>query len=85
MKNQKKTLEKQDSKSVLQQAAKHDKINVENEFEVEGELAEAEEIANTLAWDNLADITKQRRLKEAARYMRDHALPFLRKCVHPMG
>jgi hypothetical protein len=35
----KKTLEKQDSKSVLQQAATHDKINVENEFELEGELA----------------------------------------------
>jgi hypothetical protein len=50
---------------VLQPAAKHDKINVENEFEVEGE---AEEIANTVAWDNLADITKRRRLKEAAHY-----------------
>jgi hypothetical protein len=39
----KNSLEKQDSKSVLQPAATHDKINVENELEVEGELAEAEE------------------------------------------
>ena len=73
--NPQKTLEKPDSKSVLQHAATHDKINVENEFEVEGELAEAEEIANTVAWDNLADITKRRRLKEAARCMREHTGP----------
>ena len=84
--NTQKSLEKhwKDSKSVLQPAAKQDKINVENEFEVEGELVEAEEIANTVAWDNLADITKRRRLKEAARCMREQVLPFLRKWVHPM-
>ncbi len=79
-----KSLEKQDSESVLQQEATHDKINVENEFEVEEELAEAEVIANLIAWDNLAVRIKQRRLKSAACYMREHALPFLRKCVHPM-
>jgi hypothetical protein len=45
---------------------------------------ESEVIANTIAWDDLADTTKQRRLQEAARYMREQALPFLRKCVHPM-
>jgi hypothetical protein len=49
-----------------------------------GVLAETEVIANTIAWDNLADNTKRRRLQDAARYMREHALPFLRKCVHPM-
>jgi hypothetical protein len=70
-------LEKQDSGSVLQQAVMHCKIIVENEFEGEGELAEAEVIANTIAWDDLADTTKQRRLKEAALYMREQALQFL--------
>ena len=70
---------------MLQPAETHDKINVENEFEVEGELAQAEEIANTVAWDNLADVTKRRRLKEVARYMREQVLQFLRKWVHPAG
>ncbi len=79
-----KNLEKQDSGSVLQQAGTHCEIIVENEFEVEGELAEAQVIANTNAWDNLADTTEQRHLKEAAGYMREQALQFLRKSIHPM-
>ncbi len=79
-----KNLEKQDSGSVLQQAAMHCEIIVENEFEVEGELAEVQVIANTNAWDNLADTTEQRHLKEAAGYMREQALPFLHKSIHPM-
>ncbi len=77
----KNSLEKQDSGSVLQQVATHNKIIVENEFELEGELAEAEVLTNTIAWSNLAVSSRQRRLQEAARYMREHALPFLRKCV----
>jgi hypothetical protein len=79
-----KNLEKQDSKSVLQQAATHDEIIVENEFEVEGELAEAEEMANTIASSYLADTTKRRRLRSAVCYMRERALPFLRTYVNPM-
>ena len=80
----KNSLEKQDSKSVLQQAATHGKIIVENEIEGGGVLAEEEVIANTIAWDNLADKTKRRRLHDTARYMREQALPFLCKCIHPM-
>jgi hypothetical protein len=45
----KKSLEKQDSKSVLQPAATRGEIIVENEIEGGGVLAEAEVIANTIA------------------------------------
>jgi hypothetical protein len=47
-------------------------------------LAEAEVLTNTIAWSNLAVSSRQRRLQEAARYMKEHTQPFLRKCVHPM-
>ena len=76
--------EMHDTNLSLPQAAKHDEIFVENNVLSEEESDQEARLTKTVAWSDLNDKTKQRRLKAATRELREKFLPFLRECINPL-
>ena len=66
----------------LRQEAKHDEIIVEKNVLSEGGLAQEVAITKTVAWSDLCDSVKQRRLMAGTKEMSDNLLPFLRECIN---
>jgi hypothetical protein len=68
----------------LPQDANHDEIIVESNVLSEVESVQEAALTKTVAWSDLGDTSKQRRLKAGARELREKFLHFLRECINPL-